>query len=170
MVKTGLAEAITMARKLKIAAAIAVGIVAGMVVVWKLQPDRRSDSQQILEALVAIQGAVEEKSVGGMMQHVSESYKDSTCENKRELIRLAQGGFYEKGIIHCQLQVGRPDVRGQSAAVDVNVDFSIDRNGQVSAVKPFTVHTDWVKERKGWKIIRAEGYMDAEAAYGEGGF
>ena len=159
-----------MTHKLKIAAAVVIGIVAGVIVIWKFQPDRRSDSQQILEALVAIQEAVEEKSVGGMMQHVSESYKDSTCETKRELIRLAQSGFYEKGAIHCQLQVGRPDVRGRSATVDVSVDFSVDRNGQVAAVKPFTVHTDWVRERKAWRIIRAEGYMEAEPAFGEGGF
>ncbi|MBM3472744.1 MAG: hypothetical protein FJX75_05660, partial [Armatimonadetes bacterium] len=145
-----------MAHKLKIVAGIVIAIVAAVIVVWKLQPDRRSDSQQILERLVAIQDAVEEKSVGGVMQHVSESYKDSTCENKRELIRLAQSGFYEKGEIHCQLQVGRPDIRGRTATVDVNVDFNIDRNGQVATVKPFVVHTDWVRERKGWKLLRAE--------------
>ena len=158
-----------MVRNLKIAGLIVIGVAAGAIVVWRLQPDRRSDSRQILDSLVAVQGAVEEKSVGGVMQHVSEAYQDSTCENKRALIRLAQSGFYEKGTIHCQLQVGRPDIRGRTATVDVNVDFSLDRNGQVSAVKPFVVHTDWVRERKGWKIIRAEGYMEAEAAYGEGG-
>jgi len=159
-----------MNRRLKVGAVVVIVVGVGAVLVWKLRPDRRSDSRRILDSLVAIQGAVEEKSVGGVMHYVSESYKDSICESKRELVRLAQSGFYEKGIIHCQLQVGRPDIRGRSATVDVNVDFSIDRNGQVSSVKPFVVHTDWVKERKGWKIVQAEGYMDAQEAYGEGGF
>jgi len=157
-----------MAGKLKVAILIVAAIAVGVLVVWKLRPDRRSDSQQILDALTDIQRGVEEKSVSRCMRYVSESYKDSTVENKRELVRLAQGGFYEKGAFQCQLQAGRPDIRGRRATVEVGVDFSVDRGGAVSRAKPFTVRTEWEKERKGWKIVRAEGYMDAQMAF-EGG-
>ena len=44
------------------------------------------------------------------------------------------------------------------------MDFRVERNGQVSSVKPFTVQTEWVKERRRWMIVRAEGYMEAEPA------
>jgi hypothetical protein len=142
----------------------------GLLIVWRLQPDRRSDSQQVLEALVAMQRAVEAKRTGDFMKHISEAYRDSTVENKRELMRLVQSGLYERGEFHCGLQVGTPQVDGRRATVDVAVDFSIDRDGRTSAAKPFTVRTEWAKEQSGWKIVRAEGYMEAEPAFGDGAF
>jgi hypothetical protein len=159
-----------MLSRLKMLAVILAGVGAGLLVVWKLQPDRRSDSQQVLEALVDMQHAVEEKRVGDFMRHVSESYKDSTVESKRELTRLVQSGWQERGAFHCDLQAGAPEIRGVEAKVNVTVDFSIERDGRVSTVKPFTVRTEWLKEKGGWRIVRAEGYMDAEPAFGETGW
>jgi hypothetical protein len=158
-------EVMAMAHRVRIALVIATGIAAGLVAVWKLQPDRRSDAQQILSALADIQQAVDDKSVSHAMRYVSESYKDSTVDNKRELIRLAQSGFYERGAFHCQLQVGRPVIRALHATADVTVDFGVERDGRISRVNPFVVKTEWVKERKGWRIVRAEGYMDAQPAF-----
>jgi hypothetical protein len=75
-----------------------------------------------------------------------------------------------KGALHCQLQVGRPDIRGLRATADVTVDFGVERNGQLSRVQPFVVKTEWVKERRGWRIVRAEGYMDAQPAFETGAY
>ena len=159
-----------MMARVKIAGVVLAGIAVGVLIVWKLQPDRRSDSQQVLEALVDMQRAVEAKDTGDFMGYVSESYKDSTVENKRELTRLVQSGLYEKGVFHCELQVGPPEITGRTATVEVGVDFSIDRDGRVSAAKPFTVRTEWAKEKPGWKVVRAEGYMEAQPAFGEAGW
>ncbi|MBM3497647.1 MAG: hypothetical protein FJX74_03145 [Armatimonadetes bacterium] len=101
------------------------------------------------------------------MRHISEEYKDSTVENKRELTRLVQSGLYERGEFHCELQVGEPELQGRTARVDVNVDFRIEREGRASTVKPFAVRTEWAKERSGWRVIRAEGYMEAEPAFSD---
>lgn len=148
--------------------ALLVGIAA--VVVWKLRPDSGTDSQRILRALTEIQAAVEAKDVGKFMQHVSENYRDSTVANKRELLRLVRSGLYEPGRFYCQLQVARPQIASSRANVDVTVDFRIERDGRISAVKPFVVRTEWEREKRQWRLVRAEGYMDAEPAFEEMGY
>ena len=139
-------------------------VVAGVILVWKLAPDRRPAEQQILETLMQIQKAVEGKSLRGTMRHVSESYRDSDCENKRELTQLAVGGFQERGDFHLVLQAGRPDVQGSRASLDIQVDFSVDKGQSLHRVQPFTVHTQWAREKGKWKITRAEGYWEASEA------
>ncbi|MGQ9732846.1 MAG: hypothetical protein ACUVX8_16430 [Candidatus Zipacnadales bacterium] len=157
-----------MTTRLKIAALGALGVGLGLWGIWRLLPDRRTDSQQILDALLDIQQAVCDKNVRGCMKYVSDAYQDSTAENKRELIRLAHAGFGHRGDFYCLLQAQRPQVNNGRATVEVIVDFRVDRGGQVNRVKPFLVHTEWVKERRGWRIIRAEGYMRADEALDDG--
>ncbi len=154
-----------MRAKLKPVLIVLVAVAAGLFATWKLAPDRRPASQQILDALVEIQKAVEQKDLGGTMKHVSESYRDPEMENKRELTRLAVSGFREPGQFHVVLQAGRPEVRGSEATVDVRVEFSVTQGHGVRQVEPFTVHTRWARERGHWKIVWAEGYWQASGAF-----
>ncbi len=156
-----------MQNRLKLVVVLLAGVAAGIVVVWKLAPDRRSPEQQILDALVDIERAVEEKNVRHCMKYVSESYRDPEVENKKELQRLAIGGFREPGEFDVVLQPDRPVVSGLEAAVTVRVDFAVVRGQAVNRVPPFDVDTRWVKEGRSWRVIEAKGYMEAENAFAD---
>ncbi len=158
-----------MRNRLKAVLIALAAVAAGTVVVWKLAPDRRPAEQQILDTLGEIQKAVAEKDLRGTMKHVSESYHDPTSENKRELTRLAIGGFREPGTFNIVLQVlGRPAVQGTTASVDVRVEFSVVTEQAARHAQPFTVRTRWAREKGGWKIVSADGYMDAGEAFEPG--
>jgi len=157
-----------MQNRLKLAVVALAGVAAGVVVVWKLAPDRRSSEQQILDALVEIERGIQEKDVRQCMKHVSESYRDPDVENKRELQRLAMGGLREPGEFDVVLQPDRPVVSGSEATVTVRVDFAIVRGQSVNRIPPFDVRTRWVKEGRKWRVIEANGYMEAEGAFTEG--
>jgi hypothetical protein len=154
-----------MRNRLKVVIVALVGVAAGIVVVWKLAPDRRSAEQQILDALVDIERAVEEKNIRHCMKHVSESYHDADVENKRELQQLAISGLREPGQFEVVLQPDRPVVRGLEATVVVRVDFAVARGQSINRVAPFDVETRWVKEGRKWRVVEAKGYMEAEQGF-----
>jgi hypothetical protein len=157
-----------MRNRVKVVAAALVVAAGGLLAAWKLAPDRRPASQQILDALVEIQKAVEEKNLRGAMRHVSESYHDPETQSKRELTRLALSGFREPGRFHVVLQAGRPQVQGSQATVEVRVEFSVVQGPSVRRREPFTVHTRWVKEGRHWRVVWAEGYWQASEAFDPG--
>jgi hypothetical protein len=153
-----------MRNRLKLALVVVAALVAGCLAAWKLAPDRRTDAERILTEVAGLQAAVEAKNVRQLMDHVSENYSDSICENKRALTRLAISGLHEPGGYHCQVQSGRPQIEGARATLDLLVDFRVVRGGQEHTVRPFPVRTEWAKEGPHWRVIRAEGYMEAEPA------
>jgi len=157
-----------MTNRLKIAAAALVVVGVGLFGAWKLAPDRRPASQQILDTLVEIQKAVAEKNLRGTMKHISESYRDPETENKRELTQLAISGFREPGQFQVVLQAGRPEVQGSQATVDVRVEFSVAQGQSARRVEPFTVHTRWAKEKGHWRIVWSDGYWQASEAFEPG--
>jgi len=157
-----------MTNRLKVVAAALIVVGAGLFAAWKLMPDRRPASQQILDTLVDIQKAVAQKNLRGTMKHISESYRDPETESKRELTQLAISGFREPGRFQVVLQAGRPEVHGSQATVDVRVEFSVAQGRWVRRVEPFTVHTRWAKEKGHWSIVWAEGYWQASEGFGPG--
>jgi hypothetical protein len=158
-----------MRRRAKWIIVLAVLLGIGAVVAVKLIPPRQTPEQQILGILTQIQKAIEEKSLRGTMRHVSESYRDPTCESKMELTRLAISGFHEPGQFRIVLQPNWPSVTGSQATVDVRVDFTVTNGPAARHLEPFTVRTRWAKEGRHWRIIWAEGYWEASTAFEPGG-
>jgi hypothetical protein len=52
--------------------------------------------------------------------------------------------------------------------VDIRVEFTVTTNQAVRRAQPFTLHTRWVREKRHWRIIYADGYMDAGEAFEPG--
>ncbi len=155
-----------MARKAKIGLVALAAIAAGVLAVWYFAPDGRTAEQRVLDNIAEIQAAVNAKSVSGCMEHVSEEYEDSINENKRELMRLLVAGLRERGAIRCVVLTDAPVVQGSTATVNLRVEFSIDYGGgKVNHEGPFPVRTTWAKEKGGWRMLKAEGYMTAQKAY-----
>ena len=156
--------------KLKIGVVAIAAVAAGLFAAWKLVPDRRTAEEQILDSLVQIQKAVQEKDLRGTMRHVSEAYGDPTVESKRELVQLTVGAYRQPGGFQVTLQAGRPEVQGTQASVDVRVEFTVVEGPAARRVPPFTVQTRWAREKAGWKIVRAEGYWEGQKAFEEVGW
>jgi len=69
--------------------------------------DPESPDTQVRRVIDALEQAAEARDVGGLMQHVSESYRDADGRDAKELSRYVRGYFIANQSIHLLTRVNR---------------------------------------------------------------
>jgi len=127
-----------------------------------LPPRRGTDEEQVLRLIVEVEKAVEQGSVSGVMQHISEDYSDRHGLNYRMVQRLVVAGARDSRGVILSVQVPEVQVSGDAASFVAEVEYGF--QGQTEPVH-LTVNGSLVREGGRWKVISAEGWQGAEAAY-----
>ncbi len=127
-----------------------------------LPPRRGTDEEQVLRLIVEVEKAVEQGSVSGVMEHISEDYSDAHGLTYRMVQRLVVMGARDSRGVILSVQVPEVQVSGETASFVAEVDYGF--QGQTEPVH-LTVSADLVREGGRWKVISAEGWQGAEAAY-----
>jgi len=127
---------------------------------WKLRP-RPSDKEQIERVITEVEAAIEQKSPRQVMTHVSHDYHDSTGTTYREarllslrLLRIPE-----------QIRVDILDYQGPVIADDLAklrlmVQVNALSAGPSVAEASGEIRLLLRRERKGWKVISAEGWQE----------
>ena len=144
----------------KIVVGVALVLGALGVGIWLVSRPSPSDEAQIAKLIIDVKQAVEAKSVGGVLKHISDDYDDGGY-TKRDITRLAVSGFREPEPFHVHVEAPDIWVSGDTAEARVRADFWTGESG----LAPDPVHLDllveFIKVRGGWKVIRASGWERA---------
>jgi len=127
-----------------------------------LPPRRGTDEEQVLRLIVEVEKAVEQGSVSGVMEQISEDYSDAHGLTYRMVQRLVVMGARDSRGVILSVQVPEVQATGDTASFVAEVDYGF--QGQSEPVH-LTVSADLVREGGRWKVISAEGWQGAEAAY-----
>ncbi len=136
-------------------------LVAGGVATYLLWPQPPPE-EQVVNALLAVAEAVERKDVGGCLKHVSDDYRDSVGNTKRELMRRAWAGFREVGELNVSIHEPRVQVQGETAAARFRVVIQQARDGRIVQTLTLNVQSTFRREGRRWRAISAEGWQPAE--------
>jgi len=143
--------------------ALVIAIVGGAVYYFAFHrpPRQGSDREQILRMIVDVERAVEQGRVSGVMEHISEAYEDSHGLNRRMVQRLVTAGARDQQRADLSVQVPDVEVTGDEATFAAEVDYSVSGGEMIH----MTVTATLARENGRWKVISAEGWQGAEAAY-----
>ena len=131
-------------------------VALGVVIWWQTRP-RPSDEAQIVNVILEVKRAVEDKRAGKVLEHISDDYDDGTY-SKREITRLALQGFRETEPFHVHVQNPDIQVSGEKAQVGLRAEFWMGQPGTESDHIPLDLVLDLVKTSRGWQVIRVKNW------------
>lgn len=122
--------------------------------------DKGSPEQQVRAVIEAMELAAEERDVGGLMEHISENYRDAQGQDRTEAARYVRGYFVINQSVHLlthieslefpatdearvKLQVGMAGREGDPGASSFNADVN-------------TFDVVLVREDGEWKVSYAD--------------
>ncbi len=144
-------------------AAVVIAIIGGAVYYFAFYgpPRQGSDREQILRMIVDVERAVEQSRVSGVMEHISQDYNDSHGLTRLMVQRLVTAGARDRRGVNLSVQVPDVEVTGDEATFAAEVDYSVSGGEMIH----MTVTGRLAREKGRWKVISAEGWQGAEAAY-----
>ena len=138
-------------------------IAAIAVAIWWLCQPRLSHRKQIEELVVQIERGIETKNLRQVMAGISEDYNDPLNQTKRDVYRVGAGAFRNQGDFEVTINRFFLDVDGKQAHADIDADVRvITSQGTATSIFSGTVAVDFRRERKGWKVISAQGWQEAD--------
>jgi hypothetical protein len=141
-------------RRAALVAAAAIALAAGFVA---LRRARTPDEQRIRDAIAAVERACEEKDLGGVLERVSERYRDGDGLGKRELrgFLFAQFIGAKEGIGVARLGPTEVEMHGPSAAT-ARFRAAISTGGGIATAvrgERWDFEVDFAKEGGDWLVI-----------------
>lgn len=148
---------------IKIGAAFVILALVSGLIIRGLNRTPPSDHEQILDTFLAIEEAVNRKSVSGVMRHVSADYDDGAY-TKRGLTQLAIAVFRESESFNAVSQVRSLDIRGETASATVDVDFWVG-DDPAGGAQRLELQLEMKKSRGKWQVTRAQGWEQAQESF-----
>lgn len=155
-----------MSRKpLVIYALTGLALIATAVYLLAPRPAPVDDRTQVLRLIADAERAIEQKRPSDLMALISNDYSDDRGNDHRSVQRLVIAGARQRGNIDLSVQVTDITVKGDTAIFTAEVDYSY--GGPVGAddTSHLTVHGWLRREGRRWRVVKAEGWQDAESAY-----
>ena len=143
---------------------VAVVATVAIVALWWGTRPRLSDEQQIASVILDLTHAVQAKNSGVVLKHISDDYEDGSL-TKGDLTRLAIQAFRSAEPFQVHAEEPRIALSGDRAQVEVRVYLAV---GAASASQPLgmDITIDFVRTRRGWKVVRAAGWERASEIIG----
>lgn len=133
---------------------------AGVVLAWWLTRPRLSDAEQIGLVVDQIKAGLEKKSPREVLTHISADYHDSEGINYARAKFLASRLLREPEQIEINiLNYTGPVIAQDLAELKLTVNASALSSGARVAQVSGEVKLTFRKERKGWKVLDAEGWQ-----------
>ncbi len=119
-----------------------------------------SPEQQVKAVLEQIELAAEERSLSGMMEHVSDAYRDHNGNGKDDIQRYTQMQFIARQNINIFSVIRSLDITDGIAAVELSVAMAgrdVDLNQQANRLRADTIKFSLVlaQENQQWLIKSA---------------
>ncbi|MGD9498087.1 MAG: hypothetical protein AB7Y46_17430 [Armatimonadota bacterium] len=133
---------------------------------WYLtRPEPGTPRQQILRLIAEVERAIEQRRVSDVMKFVSEDYQDSRGYTRRDVQRLVVAGLRSRNVLDLSVQVTQISVRGDQASFMAEVDYCVGQPVSAGRAAHLTVQGHLRREGRHWRIVRGEGWQEAESAY-----
>ena len=147
----------------RILVAVVVTAIVGSLVAYWLTRRSPSDREQILDAFLAAEQAIERKSVSGLLRHVAADYDDGSYI-KGELTPLVLAAFRDSGAVDVLAHVRSLEIRGEQASAKVEVELSVASYAEGKRV-PLVLQVQLKKARGTWQVTSAQGWEPAQEAF-----
>lgn len=127
-----------------------------------------SPEAQVRQTIAAVEKAVDEKDVDGVMEHVSAQYSDQEGQKRSGVRSMLALRFLRQGSIHSLVRIREVRVQGARATAELAIAIAgtpLPEDGILEGLRAdtFTMTIAFEKEDDAWKVRRAEwdrGGMD----------
>lgn len=140
-------------------------LIAIAVYLLALRPAPVDDRTQVLRLIADAERAIEQKRPSDLMALISNDYSDDRGNDRRSVQRLVIAGARQRGNIDLSVQVTDITVKGDTATFTAEVDYAYDGPVGADATSHLTVRGRLRREGRRWRVVKAEGWQDAESAY-----
>jgi hypothetical protein len=138
--------------------ALAVALVLGALLRYHFSRPTLTDSEQLYRLVSQAQEAAEARNATGLTRLISDDYRDRQGFDKHQLTGMIVGWMRESQPFTVVAGVvGAPKIQGDRAEMQLKVRYSTgDPKGGPG--DEFGMRVQLVKQRRGWKIVDAEGW------------
>ena len=121
---------------------------------------RTSDEEQILSVMDNLKVAVEKKQPQEILVNISPNYEDSAQITRRDLQLMTLQYARSAGKVTVNIPDYKgPEIKGKTATLLLNVEINYQEGGE-NYYEKGSLEFSFRKEKRLWKLIKAEGWQN----------
>lgn len=136
-------------------------IIAALLFAFGCSKTPKTPEAQVRQVISAVEAAVDEQDVDGVMEHVSKNYRDQEGQKRSGVRSMLALRFMRQGSIHSLVRIRSVTVSGTRATAQLAIAIAgtpLPEDGLLDGLRAdtFTMKITFEKDDDAWKVLRAE--------------